>query len=108
MSPAGADAPEVLDEPASPAAPRVPMVVSAVSWSHNLVLGRSGREESESIVLVGQIAWRGGDGERRVAPARVLILAKDARLRLGLTLSPQEAVLTSRWTNSRSAGCRSG
>jgi hypothetical protein len=70
------------------------MLFSAASWTFNVRLGRSGREEGEGIMLVGEIAYRSAGGERRMLPARAMIVKADARKRLDLILAPQEAVLT--------------
>jgi hypothetical protein len=75
-------------------AAKTSMLFSAASWTFNVRLGRSGREEGEGIMLVGEIAYRSAGGERRMHPARAMIVKADARKRLDLILAPQEAVLT--------------
>jgi hypothetical protein len=74
--------------------PRVSMLFSATGWTFNVRLGRSGREEGEGVILMGEVSYRGGGGERRVHPARAMVVKSDARKRLDLLLSPQETVLT--------------
>ncbi len=74
--------------------PRVAMLFSASAWTFNVRFGRSGREEGEGVILVGELSYRSGGGERRVHPARAMIVKSDARKRLDLLLSPQETVLT--------------
>jgi len=75
-------------------ATKASMLFSAASWTFNVRLGRSGREEGEGIMLVGEIAYRTAGGDRRMHPARAMIVKADARKRLDLVLAPQEAVLT--------------
>lgn len=77
-----------------PEAERTAMVLTASSWSANVVVGRTGREEGESFLVLGQLAWRGADGTRRAVPARAAILRKDAKLRLDFTLSSRDAAMT--------------
>ncbi len=74
--------------------PRIAMLFSSVGWTFNVRLGRSGREEGEGIILMGEISYRTASGERRVHPARAMVVKADARKRLDLVLAPQEAVLT--------------
>ena len=76
------------------AAPRVAMLFSATSWTFNVRLGRSGREEGEGVILIGEVSYRSQTGERRVHPGRAMIVRSDSRKRLDLLLSPQETVLT--------------
>jgi hypothetical protein len=75
-------------------AAKTSMLFSASGWTFNVRLGRSGREEGEGIMLVGEIGYRTAAGDRRVHPARAMVVKADARKRLDLVLSPQEAVLT--------------
>jgi hypothetical protein len=75
-------------------APRTSMLFSATGWTFNVRLGRSGREEGEGIMLVGEIGYRTAAGDRRTYPARAMVVKSDARKRLDLVLAPQEAVLT--------------
>ena len=74
--------------------PRLAMLFSAVSFTFNVRLGRSGREEGEGVILMGEVSFRAGTGERRVHPARAMIVKTDPRKRLDLVLSPQDSVLT--------------
>jgi hypothetical protein len=75
--------------------PRVAMLFSATAWTFNVRLGRSGREEGEGVILTGEISYRAsGGGDRRIHPARAMVVKSDARKRLDLVLSPQETVLT--------------
>ncbi len=73
---------------------RVAMLFSATSWTFNVRLGRSGREEGEGVILIGEVSYRSAAGDRRVHPARTMIVRSDSRKRLDLLLSPQETVLT--------------
>jgi len=75
-------------------APRMAMLFSATGWTFNVRLGRSGREEGEGIIIMGEVSYRTGGGERRVHPGRAMVVKSDARKRLDLVLAPQEAVLT--------------
>jgi hypothetical protein len=75
-------------------APKTSMLFSATGWTFNVRLGRSGREEGEGIMLVGEIGYRTGAGDRRVHSARAMVVKADARKRLDLVLAPQDAVLT--------------
>lgn len=75
-------------------APRLAMLFSATGWTFNVRLGRSGREEGEGIILMGEVSYRTSGGERRVHPSRAMVVKSDARKRLDLVLAPQEAVLT--------------
>jgi hypothetical protein len=74
--------------------PKASMLFSATGWTFNVRLGRSGREEGEGIILVGEIGYRTSTGERCVHSARAMIVKADARKRLDLVLAPQDAVLT--------------
>jgi hypothetical protein len=74
--------------------PRLSMLFSATSWTFNVRLGRSGREEGEGVIIMGEVSYRTPSGERRVHPARAMIVKSDARKRLDLVLSPQETVVT--------------
>lgn len=75
-------------------AQRTAMLFSATGWTFNVRLGRSGREEGEGIIMMGEVSYRTSAGERRVHPARAMVVKSDARKRLDLVLGPQEAVLT--------------
>jgi hypothetical protein len=74
--------------------PRFAMLFSATGWTFNVRLGKSGREEGEGIIIMGELSYRTPAGERRVHPARAMVVKSDARKRLDLVLAPQEAVLT--------------
>ena len=74
--------------------PRVAMLFSANTWTFNVRLGRSGREEGEGVIIMGEVSYRTPAGERRVHPARAMVVKADARKRLELALSPQESVVT--------------
>jgi hypothetical protein len=74
--------------------PRIAMLFSATGWTFNVRLGRSGREEGEGIIIMGEVSYRTSGGERRVHPGRAMVVKSDARKRLDLVLAPQEAVLT--------------
>jgi hypothetical protein len=74
--------------------PRLAMLFSAAGWTFNVRLGRSGREEGEGVMIMGEVSYRTASGERRVHPARAMVVKSDARKRLDLTLSPKETVLT--------------
>lgn len=74
--------------------PRVAMLFNATTWTFNVRLGRSGREEGEGVIIMGEVTYRTPTGERRARPARAMIVKSDARKRLDLVLSPQEAVIT--------------
>ncbi len=74
--------------------PRVAMLFTASSWTFNVRLGRSGREEGEGVILMGEVSYRAGGGERRIQPARAMVVKADAKKRLDLLLAPQEVVLT--------------
>jgi hypothetical protein len=75
-------------------APRLAMLFSAAGWTFNVRLGRSGREEGEGIMIMGEVSYRTASGERRVHPARAMVVKSDARKRLDLVLSPKETVIT--------------
>jgi hypothetical protein len=77
-----------------PGSQKISMLFSASGWTFNVRLGRSGREEGEGIIIMGEVSYRTGGGERRVHPARAMVVKSDARKRLDLLLAPQEAVLT--------------
>lgn len=82
------------EPPGDPAGlPRVAMLFNASNWTFNVRLGRSGREESEGVILMGEVSYRSG-GDRRVQPARAMVVKSDARKKLELVISPQESVLT--------------
>ena len=74
--------------------PRLAMLFSATGWTFNVRLGKSGREEGEGIIIMGEVSYRTPAGERRVNPARAMVVKSDARKRLDLVLAAQEAVLT--------------
>ena len=76
------------------ALPKTAMLFSASTWTFNVRLGRSGREESEGVILMGEISYRSQGGDRRLHSARAMVVKSDARKRLDLVLGPQEAVLT--------------
>ena len=86
------DAPEIGLAPA--ALPKVAMLFSADAWTFNVRLGRSGREESEGIIVTGEVSFRSGPGERYHYPARAMIVKADPRKRLDIVLSERETVLT--------------
>lgn len=73
---------------------KIAMLFSANGWTFNVRLGRSGREEGEGIMLVGEVGYRTASGERRVHPARAMVVKSDARKRLDIVLAPQDTVLT--------------
>ena len=75
-------------------APRTSMLFSASALTFNVRVGRSGREEGEGVILMGEVSFRGPDGERRHQPARAMIVKSDARKRLDFVLAPHESVLT--------------
>jgi hypothetical protein len=70
------------------------MLFTAAAWTFNVRLGKSGREEGEGVILVGEVSYRSVGAERRVHPARAMVVKSDARKRLDLLLSPKETVLT--------------
>lgn len=74
--------------------PRTPMLFSAASWTFNVRLGRNGREEGEGIIIMGEIAYRAPGGERRVNPARVMVVKPDGQKQLELLLTPRDTVIT--------------
>ena len=84
--------PEITTRKGAP--PRIAMLFSATGWTFNVRLGRSGREEGEGIIIMGEISYRTAAGERRVHVGRAMVVKSDARKRLELVLAPQEAVLT--------------
>ena len=90
----GRAGPEAASAGQEAAAPRVAMLFSATSWTFNVRLGRSGREEGEGVILIGEVSYRSQAGDRRVHPARAMIVRSDSRKRLEFLLSPQETVLT--------------
>src|SRR5688500_9931014 len=73
--------------------PRVAMLFTAVAWTFNVRLGRSGREGGEGVILMGEVSYRAG-ADRRIHPGRAMVVKSDAKKRLELLLSPQETVLT--------------
>jgi hypothetical protein len=75
-------------------APRLAMLFSATAWTFNVRFGRSGREEGEGVIIMGEVSYRPAGGERRVHPARAMVVKSDAKKRLELVLSPQESVIT--------------
>jgi len=74
--------------------PKLAMLFSASGWTFNVRLGRSGREEGEGVIIMGEVSYRTGSGERRVHPARAMVVKSDARKRLDLVLSQKETVIT--------------
>ena len=70
------------------------MLFSTTAWTFNVRFGRSGREEGEGVILMGEVSYRPAGGERQVHPARAMVVKSDAKKRLDLVLSPQESVLT--------------
>ena len=74
--------------------PRTPMLFSAASWTFNVRLGRNGREEGEGIIIMGEITYRAAGGERRVNPARVMVVKPDGQKQLELLLTPKDTVIT--------------
>jgi hypothetical protein len=74
--------------------PRTPMLFSAASWTFNVRLGRNGREEGEGIIIMGEITYRAAGGERRVNPARVMVVKPDGQKQLELLLTPRDTVIT--------------
>ncbi|HEX9904932.1 MAG TPA: hypothetical protein VGA77_08215 [Propylenella sp.] len=74
--------------------PRTAMLFSASAWTFNVRLGRSGREEGEGVIIMGEVSYRSSGGERCVHPARIMIVKSDARKRLDIVLQPQETVIT--------------
>src|SRR4051794_40807273 len=74
--------------------PRGGMLFCATPRAFHVRLGRSGREEGEGIIIMGEVSYRTPGGERRVHPGRAMVVKSDARKRLDLVLAPQEAVLT--------------
>ena len=67
--------------------PRLAMLFSATGWTFNVRLGKSGREEGEGIIIMGEVSYRTPAGERRVNPARAMVVKSDARKRLDLVLA---------------------
>jgi hypothetical protein len=94
-----AEAPEGVGEPGgerardSAAQSRLAMLFSATAWTFNVRFGKSGREESEGVILMGEVSYRPTGGDRRVHPARAMVVKSDAKKRLEIILSPQESVL---------------
>jgi len=82
------------DDPAILALPRVAMLFTASTWTFNVRLGRSGREEGEGVIIVGELSYRSRNGDRNIHPARAMVVKTDSRKRLELRLAPQDAVLT--------------
>lgn len=82
------------EAPPVPEKPRTSMLFSATNWTFNVRLGRSGREEGEGVIILGELSFRAASGERRAYPARAMIVKADARKRLELMLAPKESVLT--------------
>ncbi len=76
------------------ARPRLTMLFSATGWTFNVRLGRSGREEGEGVIIMGDVSYRTASGERRLYPARAMVVKSDARKRLDLVLSQKETVIT--------------
>ena len=74
--------------------PRVSILFAASNWTFNVRLGRSGREEGEGVIIIGEVSYRTPAGERRMHPALCMVVKSDARKRLEVMLSPQETVIT--------------
>ena len=87
---AGADNPA----PQKSSEARIAMLFSATAWTFNVRFGRSGREEGEGVILMGEVSYRPAGGERKIHPARAMVVKSDAKKRLDIVLSPQESVLT--------------
>ena len=85
---------ESMDLPRDQSSPRVAMLFSATAWTFNVRFGRSGREEGDGVIIMGEVSYRPAGGERRIHPARAMVVKSDAKKRLELVLSPQETVLT--------------
>lgn len=77
-----------------PKTQRLAMLFSASGWTFNVRLGRSGREEGEGVIIMGEVSYRTASGERRIHPARAMVVKSDARKRLDITLSQKETVIT--------------
>ena len=69
------------------------MLFSATGWTFNVRLGKSGREEGEGIIIMGEVLPDTG-GRAADESARAMVVKSDARKRLDLVLAAQEAVLT--------------
>ena len=82
-----------VDDPAIAAMPKTGMLFAANAWTFNVRLGRSGREEGEGVIIMGEISYRGARGGRVISPARAMVVKTDSRKRLELRLTPQDAVL---------------
>jgi hypothetical protein len=82
------------DDPAIAALPKTGMLFTANAWTFNVRLGRSGREEGEGVIIMGEVSYRGARGGRIISPARAMVVKTDSRKRLELRLAPQDAVLT--------------
>jgi hypothetical protein len=89
----GLDAPTPAGAAAPVTAPRIPMLFTATAWTFNVRLGRTGREEGEGVILMGEVSYRAG-AERRVHPARAMLVKADVRKKLDVVISPQDTVLT--------------
>jgi hypothetical protein len=90
--PVQAPAPVSAFQPA--ASPRVGMMFTAASWTFNVRLGRNGREDGEGIIVMGEVTYRATDGERRVKPARIMVVKPDGQKQLDFLLGEKEAVIT--------------
>jgi hypothetical protein len=75
-------------------APRTSMLFSASNWTFNVRLGRNGREEGEGIIIMGEVTYRTATGERRVSPARVMVVKPDGNKQLEALLGSKETVIT--------------
>ncbi len=73
---------------------RTAMLFNASNWTFNVRLGRNGREEGEGIIIMGEVTFRTAGGERRVNPARIMVVKPDPNKRLELLLGPDDTVLT--------------
>lgn len=74
--------------------PKVAMLFNAASWTFNVRLGRNGREEGEGIIIMGEVTFRSAEGERRVNPARVMVVKPDGQKQLELLLAEKDTVIT--------------
>ncbi len=82
------------DTPEAARAPRTSMLFSAANWTFNVRLGRNGREEGEGIIIMGEVVYRAAGGERRVNPARVMVVKPDGQKQLDLLQTGRETVIT--------------
>ena len=77
------------------AQPRVAMLFSATGWTFNVRLGRSGREEGEGIIIMGEVSYRTA-GRRAPRPSGPRHGGEVRRAQAPgcWCSSPQETVLT--------------